>query len=214
VRPPAQVGEGPVAVQGDRAHAVVRSEVADQLHLVVLALGAEPLERRFGSDVGALEGLVRLDVLAHPLFDRLEVLVGQLDSVGKLEVVVEAVLDRRPDRDLGAGIELHHRRRHHVGGVVADQVERVLAAVGDDLDALIVAQRRRQVTHLAADPHGERSLRQARADRSREICAGGAVRELQLLAVGKGHLHRSDANQRARRRRSARKWRKSVRLVT
>ena len=57
-----------------------------------------------------------------------------LTSVGELEVVVEAVLDRRADRDLGPRVELQHRLGHHVGGVVADQLERLGVAVGEDLD--------------------------------------------------------------------------------
>jgi hypothetical protein len=171
-----------------------RDEIADQLDLVVLALRGEPLERLLGRHVGALERLVRLDVLAHPLLDRLEILVGDLDSVRELEVVVEAIVDRRADRDLGAGIELHHRGRNHVGGVVADQVERAFGAIGEDLDPFGVGERGRQVTHLSADSHGKRRLRQAGADRSRQIGARSAVRELQLLAVGERDLHRPDAN--------------------
>ena len=87
-------------------------------------------------------GSSAVDVLPHPLLDPREVLVGDLHALRELEVVVEAVLDRRADRDLGARIELHHGGRHHVRGVVADQVERLGAAVRDDLDPLAVRQRR------------------------------------------------------------------------
>ena len=57
-----------------------------------------------------------------------------LTSVGELEVVVEAVLDRRADRHLGPRVELLHRLGHHVGGVVADQLQRLGVAVGEDRD--------------------------------------------------------------------------------
>ena len=46
-------------------------------------------------------------------------------AVGELEVVVEAAVDRRADRDLRPGPQLDDRGRHHVGGVVADQPQRV-----------------------------------------------------------------------------------------
>jgi hypothetical protein len=81
-------------------------------------------------------------VLAHPGLDRREVAVGDADAVGEVEVVVEAVLDRGADRDLHAGIELHHRGRQDVGRVMAYEVQRVLpAAVGDDLDRLVGLER-------------------------------------------------------------------------
>ena len=102
VRAAAQVGERAVGVERDGLDAVVADEVLDQLDLVVLALGAEALERLGDGHVLALERLVGGDVLAHLRLDRLEVRVGQRDALGELEVVVEAVLDRRADRDLHA----------------------------------------------------------------------------------------------------------------
>ena len=122
MRAAAEVLEGAVAVERDGLDAFVRDQVVDQLDLVVLALGLEDLDRLGDRHVATLEGLVGLDVGAHRRLDLLQVGVGDLDLVGEVEVVVEAVLDRRPDRHLGAGIELLHRLGHHVGGVVADQV--------------------------------------------------------------------------------------------
>ena len=67
----------------------------------------------YGVGREALLGLVARDLLAHPLaafgqlavdlgLDPLEILLA--DRLGEVEVVVEAVLDRRPDRELDAGI--------------------------------------------------------------------------------------------------------------
>ena len=82
---------------------------------------------------------------AHALFDRGEVGFGDGDAGRELEVVVEALLDRGADRDLDARVELDHGSGEHVGGVVADQRERLrpVAARGEDRDLRAVAQRAR-----------------------------------------------------------------------
>ncbi len=184
VRAAAEVLEGAVAVERDGLDAFARDQVADQLDLVVLALALEDLDRLGDRHVAALEGLVGLDVGAHRRLDLLQVGVGDLDVVGEVEVVVEAVLDRRPDRHLGAGVELLHRLGHHVGGVVADQVERLGVAVGEDRDLGPVGKRRREVAQLTVDADRQRGLGQARPDRRGGVGPGGAVGQLQRRAVG------------------------------
>ena len=87
------------------------------------------------------------------------------------------------------GIEVEHRGGQHVRGVVADQVERVVVAVGDDRDLVAVGERPREVAHLAADLDRERRARQPGADRGRQVGAARAVREFLLRAVGKDHVH-------------------------
>ena len=167
-------------------------QILDELDLVVLALAAEALERLLDRDVLARERLVGGDVLAHLRLDGLEVGVGEADAVGEVEVVVEAVLDRRPDGDLHARVEVHDRRGEHVGGVVADEVERVLpAAIGDDLQRLVGLQRLREVAQLAVLLDGQGGARQPRADRSGGVGAAGALGKLERRAIGEGDLHRS-----------------------
>ena len=124
VRAAAEVLEVAVAVERDGLDAFVVDQVFDQLDLEALVFGAEVVERLGDRDVAAAEVLVGVDVLLHRLFDLRQVVVVDRDAVGELEVVVEAGLDRRADRHLGAGVELGHRLGHHVGGVVADQLER------------------------------------------------------------------------------------------
>ncbi len=189
VRAAAEVLEGAVAVQRDRVDALVADQVLDQLDLVVLALGAELLDRLGDGQLAPLEGLVGLHVLGHRRLDALEVLVADADPFGELEVVVEAVLDRRPDRDLGPRPELQHRLRHHVGGVVADQPQGVWALVGDDLDRLAVGERRREVAQLLADPQAESGLGEARPDRRRRVGAGRPVGKLERRAVGQPYFN-------------------------
>ncbi len=134
VRAQAEVREGAVAIKRDRLDALIANEVLDQLDLVRLVLGGEPLERLFGRHVGALELLVGRDVARHRLLDLRQVVDRGPEVVRELEVVVEAVLDRRSDRDLRPGPELDHRGRQDVRGVVADQRERLGVAIGQDRD--------------------------------------------------------------------------------
>ncbi len=188
--------KGPLRVERDRLDALVGDQVLDQLDLVVLALGLEALDRLGDRQLAALEVLVGLDVLAHLLLDARQVVLGQAHALREVEVVVEAVLDRRADRDLHARVELHHRGREHVGGVVADEPERVGAvARGHDLDALAVVQRRVEVAQLGraavvAGTDAERRAREPLADRARGVGAGGAVGQLERGAVWERDLHR------------------------
>src|SRR5437764_2679452 len=57
VRPSTQVDEGAVAIQRHPLDPLVMYEVLDQLDLVRLILGAEPLDRLAGRHLGALEPL-------------------------------------------------------------------------------------------------------------------------------------------------------------
>ncbi len=193
MRAAAEVGERAVAIERHGRQRVggigVADEVLDQLHLVALVLAAEARERLVDADVTALERLVGIDVRAHRPLDALEVCIRDADVVREVEVVVEAVGDRRADRDLHAGIQLAHRGREHVGGVVADQRQRVVVTRRDDLDRGAVGQRCGEIAQLAVDANRERRSRQPRADRARRVSAAGAVVELQLVSVGERHVH-------------------------
>ena len=190
MRASAQVGEGPVRVERDGVHAVVADEILDQLHLVRLVLGPEALQRLLRRDVLAQERLVGLDVLAHALLDARQVVLGQADPGRELEVVVEAVVDRRADRDLHSREELQHRRREHVRGVVADELERIVpVALRQDADLLGVAQRRGEVAQGAVVAQREGRTRKAGADGARGVGARRALGKVQGRAVGEGDLH-------------------------
>ncbi len=187
VRPTAQVHERPVSVQRDGLHPLVADQVLDQLHLVRLVLGPEALDRVRGCQLGALKGLVGLDVEGHPLLDSRQVRLRRAKSVGELEVVVEALLDRRADRDLGARPQVEHGGGQDMGAVVAKDLERLRTARGEDLDPLPVGQRHCQVADLTVHPDREGVLRQARADRRRGVGAGRALLELERGLVGQLH---------------------------
>jgi hypothetical protein len=112
--------------------------------------------------------------------------VGLGDRLRELEVVVEAVLDRRPDRDLHAGVEAAHRLGEQVRGRVAQDGERVgvvLVAGGEDLDPLAVLERQPEVLDAAVRADEHRLLREALADRAGGVEPRGALGQLQLGVV-------------------------------
>ena len=72
---------------------------------------------------------------------------------------------------------------------MADQIERVIVAVGDDRDLVAVCERPGEVADLPAHLDRERRAGEPRTDRGRQIGAGRAIREFLLAAVGKDHVH-------------------------
>ena len=125
--------------------------------------------------------LVAVDDLAHAGLDHLQLVGGE--GLGAGEVVVEAVLDRRADRHLGVGIELLPRRRHDMGGVVAQQLQRLFAVAGDDGDLRVPLQRAGQVHQPAVDLHDDGVLRKLLADRGGQFQAGNRIVEMSDGAV-------------------------------
>ena len=79
-----------------------------------------------------LERLVGLDDLLHLGFDRRKVFLRE--RLGQLEVVVEAAFDRRPEGQLHALQEPHHRPGHDVGRRVPHHAQRLGVFRGEDPD--------------------------------------------------------------------------------
>ncbi len=185
----AQVGEAALAVGGDR---LALGQIRDELPLERLLF--ERVERLEAVELGAREALLLGDDLVHALLDRREVL-GR-ERAADLEVVVEAVLDRRADAELGHREEVLDRLGHDVCRRVAQDVERLGALVGDDLDGVAVRDDLERVDHLAVDLAGDGGLREARPDRSGDVGDARALGHLLLAAVGQlhhdlGHLRRA-----------------------
>jgi len=94
-----------------------------------------------------------------------------------MEVVIEAVLDIRPDGHLGAWIELLHRLSQHMGGVMADQLQRLGRRPCDDSDVGIMLDRQVEILHmpstLAASAFFASPGRSPRRYPSRSPHAGG-----------------------------------------
>src|SRR4029079_6682597 len=71
-------------------------------------------------------------------------------------------------RDLSLGVELLDGLRHHVRGVVAQELEPVRRRARDDLDARVAVDGPRQVAELAVDADRDSVALEARADRERD----------------------------------------------
>ena len=181
MRPTAEVV--PIAVIID-AHLFVRRKVVDQLGLVVLADRLEMGDRLVAIPHGAARRQIAGHEFAHLGFDD-----GQIFRAERLvarEVVVEAVLDVRADRHLGAGIKFLHGLRQQMRGVVADQVQRVLALARNDFDLGVEWDRPIEILELAVDLDRQSGFGEAGADRGGNRGAGAAARGRPHRAVRQG----------------------------
>jgi hypothetical protein len=134
----------------------------------------------------------------HAFLDLLEVLGRERFTPS--EVVIEAVLDRGADRDLSLGVDLLDRLRHHVRGVVAQELEPVRRRARDDLDARVAVDGPRQVAELAVDADRDSVALEARADRERDRASVDRVCERPRGPVRQGDDRHRDRISSSRRR--------------
>jgi hypothetical protein len=71
---------------------------------------------------------------------------------------------------------------------VANQLQRLGIAVGEDCDLGAVGERRRQIAQLAVYADRQGRLGKARPDRPGRVGAAGAVGQLQGFSVGQGDV--------------------------
>ena len=110
-----------------------------------------------------------------------------------LEVVVEAVVDRRPEGQLHALEEPHHRPGHHVGAGMPQDVQGLGVLAGDQPQANLALGGQRIVgpDQLAIHFGGQRGLGQPRADLGGNVDGAKRVREFQDVSVGQGDFEHS-----------------------
>ena len=176
---------GPVALVVELDLLVGRNGV-DQLDLERLALPLEEALGRVAAHRRLHERPVARDDLAHALLDRREILGGERDRTE--EVVIETVLDHRADRHLRVGPQRLHRLGEHVGGVVADELERARVVAADELDPGVSVELVGEIDQGAVAHHGDAALGQRRRDRFGDVEAGKAGFEGAARAVRKSHL--------------------------
>ena len=187
MRPTTEIGEGALRVQRDRSFRAL-----GELDLVRLVLCPKALDRLVARNLLSNPDAPFLDLPAHLVLDRFE--IGFRDRLRELEVVVEAVRDRRPDRNLDAGIEPHRGLREQVRGRMPKDVERVgivRLTSRHELDPLPVLHRKTKVLSLAVRSDEDGLLGELRPDRARRVEPRGAVGQLELGGVGQQNLHRA-----------------------
>ena len=133
----------------------------------------------------AADRLVAVDDLAHPLLDTRQILRAERLVAG--EVVVEAVLDGRADGDLGAGKQGLHRFGEHVGAVVADHLQRIVVATGDEHHRGIGGDFGAEIDDLAVQLHRQRGAGEAGADGGGDVGARYRPVETADGTVGQGY---------------------------
>ena len=161
MRPDAQIDEIALAVEADL---LACRDLADIFGLVALADAGEEGDRGVALPDLAGDLLVAADDLAHPLLDLLEVFRGERLVAG--EIVIEAGLGRGAEGDLGLGIKLLDRLGHHVGGVVAQDLEPLGRFAGDDCDRGVMVDHGGEVARPAVDLDGDRRLGEPGSDRA------------------------------------------------
>ena len=181
VRSAAQIEPVALAIQRD---GLVARQVLDDLRLVFLALVLEEPDRLVAVDHLADEFFPARDDLAHLRLDRSEILRRERLVAG--EVVIEPVSDRRPDGHLRAGIQLLHRLGQHMRRVVADQLQRLGIAAGDEHNVGVVFDLGGQIDQLAVQLHGQGGAGEARTDRCRHRRARHRPVEAAHGFVGQG----------------------------
>ena len=183
--PAAEIGEGALGVERDRA---LRG--ADELDLVRLPFRLESGDGVSGGDLLALPLATLGDLLADLLLERLELGVGE--RLRKLEVVVETVVDRWADRDLHTGMQAHRCLGEQVRRRVPQDGERIRipgVAGREDLDLGAVGQRQPEILHHAVRADQHRLLRELRPDRAGRIDARRPLGELEFFPVGENDIH-------------------------
>ena len=179
VRPPAEVEEGAIPVDGDD---FVLGELVEPFELERVV--GEEFAGLVPGDDAPFEGMVGTDDFAHALLDGLDLVRGE--GLGNIEVVVEAVVDGGPETDTGIGDQFAHGGGQDMGGRVAQHAERFRVAVGEEAHGLAVGEGAVQVDDFAVDRRGEGGAGETRADLGGEGGRAGARGQRDGAAVGGG----------------------------
>ena len=110
------------------------------------------------------------------------------------KVVVEAVGHGRPEGQLHALEQPHHRPGHHVGTGMPQQIQRLGVFAGDQTksDLAVGGQQLADPHHLPVHLGGQRGLGQTRADLGGDVDRPNAMPVLEGFSVGQSDFeHRS-----------------------
>ena len=182
MRADAEIDEIALPVEADL---LVSRDFADIFGLVGLADAVEEGDRGVAVPDLARDLLVAAHDLAHARLDLLEILGSE--RLGAREIVIEPGLGRRPEGDLGVGIQFLDRLRHDMGRIVAQNLEPFRHLPSDDRDGGVMVDHGREIARPAVDPNGDRRLRQTRPDRGGDFGAGDRTGKFEAFAVRQGH---------------------------
>ena len=190
MRPAAEVDE--VALAIERNHRVAR-QVANDLALVVLAQRFEQRDRFVTRHFAALQRDVLADQRFHPRFDLRQIVRSERTLEG--EIVKEAIVDVRAYGDLRGRIELLDGHRQQVRARVAHQLQALRVALGNQRDAAIVGDDRGQIDKPVVYFGGQRTARQAGANRLGKRLRSERFGETTLRPIGQGNERHSTYSQ-------------------
>ena len=159
VRPGTQVEPIALTVNGDVLFC------GDRFHMVRfkgLAGIPEMLHRRIPIPDLADDLFVPVDDLLHALFHHFEI-VGR-ERRFAIEIVIEAVFGCGPECDLRVGEKLLYGFGKDMGGVMAQQFQRVFMVAGHDLHSGVGFDRAREIAQFAIDLDRKRGFGEARTD--------------------------------------------------
>jgi hypothetical protein len=150
VRPPAEVGESAVGIEGDRPVL----QVADQLAFVGVALFGEVPERVGLRDLGAHQRLLLTCELRHLGLDAGQVGFG--DGDGGIHVVVESVFDGGADTEADARIEGLERLGQQMRRRVPESVFALGIVPFEEFDSRILLDGTLEIDDLSVYRCGQR----------------------------------------------------------
>ncbi len=182
MRTDAEINEIALPVEADL---LTFRDFADIFGLVVLADTVEEGDRRVAVPDFARDLLVAAHDLAHARLDLLEIL-GR-ERLGAGEIVIEPGFGRRPEGDLGIGIQFLDRLRHDMGGIVAQNLEPFRHLPSDDRNGRVAVDDGREIAHPAVDPDGDRRFRQTRSNSRGDIGASDRTGEFEAFPVRQDH---------------------------
>ncbi|OIQ77262.1 hypothetical protein GALL_410420 [mine drainage metagenome] len=180
MRPAAEVGEVAFGVERNLFD---RRNALDQLGLVVLADALEISHRLVARQHLAGNRNIAPGEFGHAPLDRLQVFRGERPLVGK--IIIEAVVDHRADSHLRIREQLLDRISQEVSGGVANDVEALGVALGNDGEVGVSADEMggidQRPVHATGQGGPRKTSANARGDfqnRDRRVeCALGAIRQ-------------------------------------
>src|SRR6267142_248396 len=167
MRSDAQINKPALPIEADL---LTGRDFADIFRLVAFPDAAKKRDRGVAVPDLARNRLVTPHDLAHTGFDPFEVF--RRERLGSGEIVIEPRLSRRAKGDLGIGIELLDRLGHHMGGIVAKDLESFGGIARYDGNRGVAIDDRGEVARLAVDTNGDRGFGEPRPDRHRKVGTG------------------------------------------